>query len=509
MAHLFPFLPHNADETPISWATRLSALHTGGRLVPFLNDLGITYLSIIAGASDAFTRLCDATGQDPAPVLRNTVQKIGKRSYNLRGQVLSAEMLVRPDTRFCPACLLTDSRSDLPVNAARYGRVSWQLKTIRTCPVHNMSLIARRLGQWDDILSELPVIVPESTDALQGLAEAAVKRAPSPLQNYVLQRINGAKTHPWLDSLSLELATTVTEKLGAILTFGTDAKPRELSEADWDAAGAAGWAFSSRDERGVCEALALMQKRAADTRTNGIRKTDIFGMTYPWLANRRTFKDLEPVRRVFRGHYLATMTGLPDELVFGQPIEEPKFSTPNKIATLEGVDPRTLRNVLVGKGLVPAASEEGAYLDISVPYADALAVAVEMKRAVSANKGMTSLNASRPIWQILIDKGYLSGIGVAGEHSTVRCKAVDQVCIDQLLQLVEDLTDQVDVAPPKYRDLAKCAEICRVPLDAIIPAFLDGRLKTAKRLRSAKGMKAILLDTDDVTSLFGTSTKSK
>ncbi len=362
MAHLFPFLPFNVDETPLSWATRLSALHTGGRLVPFLNDLGISYLSIIAGATDAVTRLCDATGQDPAPVLRNAVQKIGKRSYSLRGQVLSAEMLVTPDTRFCPACLVADSRSGLPVNAARYGRVSWRVKTIRTCPIHDMPLIARRLGQWDDKLSELAVIVPESNDALQGLAELAAKRSPSPLQNYVLQRIDGAKTHPWLDSLSLELATTMTEKLGAILTFGTDAKPRELSEADWDAAGVAGWAFSSRDERGVCEALALMQKRAAITRTNGIRKADIFGMTYPWLANRRTFKDLEPVRTVFRAHYLATMTGLPDDLVFGQPIEEPKFSTPNKIATLEGVDPRTLRNVLVGKGLVPAASEEGACL---------------------------------------------------------------------------------------------------------------------------------------------------
>lgn len=163
MAHLFLFLPHNADETPISWATRLSALHTGGRLVPFLNDLGITYLSIISGASDAVTRLCDATGQDPAPVLRNTVQKTGKRSYTLQGQVLSAEMLVTPDTRFCPACLVADSRPALPVNAARYGRVSRQLKTIRTCPVHNMPLIGRRLDQWEDILSEIPVIVLSRT----------------------------------------------------------------------------------------------------------------------------------------------------------------------------------------------------------------------------------------------------------------------------------------------------------------------------------------------------------
>lgn len=504
MTCLLPFLPFKADETPLSWAARLASLHTGGRLTPFLNDLGISYVSTIEGASDAIARLCDATGQDPTPVLRNTVQKIEHRRYSLRGQTLYAEMLVTPDTQFCPACLAADSEADLPDNVTRYGRLSWRLKTTRTCPTHHIPLIVRRSGRWDDRLSELAVIVPENNDALHMLSAMEVRRTPSPLQGYVLDRLDGAKTSVWLDSLSLDLAATVTEKLGAILTFGTRAQPRRLNREDWDAAGAAGWPFTSRDEDGVCEALALMQRRAAKLHPNGLSKSDIFGMMYPWLTNHRTLKDLEPVRRVFRAHYNATMTGLPNDLVFGKPLENPQFSTPNKVAMLEKVDPRTLRNLLVGKGFISVDAD----LDVRVSFADAVKAAQEMNRAVSAKKGIAMLNTSRPVWKILIDGGYLSAIGSGGEYSTVRCKAVDQACINHLLLRVENLTDQFDIAPTNYRDLAKCAEICKVPLDLIIPAFLDGQMKTAIRLKSVKGIKSVLLNTEEVAAVIGTSARA-
>lgn len=49
MTVLSPNLPFMADETLLSWAARLAALHTGGRLIPFLNDLGIAYPAIIGG----------------------------------------------------------------------------------------------------------------------------------------------------------------------------------------------------------------------------------------------------------------------------------------------------------------------------------------------------------------------------------------------------------------------------------------------------------------------------
>ena len=178
MTVLSPNLPFMADETLLSWAARLAALHTGGRLIPFLNDLGIAYPAIIGGKLEEILLLCDATGQDPAPVLRNTMFNIDRRSFTLRGEAFAKKFIAMQSTRFCPACLATDSASNSPINAARYSRLSWALRR----PIHH---------------------VP------------------------------------------------------------------------------------------------LMQQRAALKRSPGLRKVDIFGMTYPWLALRSKLTELELVRRVF------------------------------------------------------------------------------------------------------------------------------------------------------------------------------------------------------------------
>lgn len=309
---------------------------------------------------------------------------IDRRSFILRGEAFAKKFIAMRSTRFCPACLATDSASNSPINAARYSRLSLALRR----PIHH---------------------------------------------------------------------------------------------------------------------LPLMQQRAALTRSRGLRKVDIFVMTYPWLALRSKLTELELVRRVFRGHYLATMTGLFDDPVFGQPLESPQLSTPNKIANSEGVDPSRLRKLLIGKGFISTKTEEGEDLDVSVPYFEALAAAAEMKGAVSVKQGIAMMNVSRTI---LIEHGYLPKIGAGSEHSSVKCKAVDQIIIKQLLLRIECLTDQVDAMPRQYRGLAKCAEISKVPLDKIIPAFLDGRMRTAKRFKSLAGMKALLLDSNEVTSILGAQIRS-
>ena len=77
MAMLFPHLPFHPDETPLSWAARSAAFHTGGRLVPFLNDLGIDLWSLKRGEECALARLCSISGQERAPVADNAVTALG------------------------------------------------------------------------------------------------------------------------------------------------------------------------------------------------------------------------------------------------------------------------------------------------------------------------------------------------------------------------------------------------------------------------------------------------
>lgn len=56
MSTLFPMLPFADDETPLSWAVRLAALHTRGRVLSFLTDLGIPLVELARGEPMTLSR---------------------------------------------------------------------------------------------------------------------------------------------------------------------------------------------------------------------------------------------------------------------------------------------------------------------------------------------------------------------------------------------------------------------------------------------------------------------
>ena len=189
MTRLSPRLPFFPDETPLSWAARLAAFHTGGRLVPFLNDLGIALTELVAGATEAITRLCEIADQDPDPVLHNTIHALGERRFLLRDETFAAEMTIGPVTRFCPACVAEDDVGEYRPDVSRRGRLIWRLHSIRVCPIHHVTLISRRLNKWDDIAHELSVLVPEDRRALLALAK--------PLLSNSLHRCRTMSSRAW------------------------------------------------------------------------------------------------------------------------------------------------------------------------------------------------------------------------------------------------------------------------------------------------------------------------
>ena len=155
MSKLFPYIPFIADETPLSWAARQAAFHTGGCLVPFLNDLQIPAVDFARGLPEAVMRLCEKAGQDPSPVFHNTITAIGARRFTLRGHEFSAEFTTGVETRICPFCLAEDQVGrDRPDVALRH-RLAWRLAAVRTCATHGVPLRDIRLGKWDDQLHEL------------------------------------------------------------------------------------------------------------------------------------------------------------------------------------------------------------------------------------------------------------------------------------------------------------------------------------------------------------------
>lgn len=501
MARLFPRLPFNADETPLSWAARLAAFHTGGRLMPFLNDLGIALRDLVSGGTEALVRLCDIADQDPEPVLHNTVRSTGVRQFLLRGETLSTEMITGPETRFCPACLAEDETGELRRDALRRGRLIWRLQTVRVCPLHHTPLIPRRLGKWDDIAHELPVLVPEGRDELLALADIAMRRQPSPLQGYVLARLEGKLGPAWADGQGLEQATRAAEMLGAVLQFGSGAMAADLSMADWDSAGAAGWQYLQDGEEGVGSALDALHQRARDRGMIGHRsRFATFGMLYRWLSSAKVTKDPGPVRDLLRQHIIDRMDVLPGEVLLGKTVIAPRQASITSIAKYGRVHPLTLRDVLISQQVIPPEARDQPCSATLLDFKTGHAATIEMRRAIAVTLLPNILNASRPMVASLITSGLISALHGDGQKQGKVSRAIDGLRVEALVGEINRAFAKVDAAPEGMVKMAKAAEISRVPLEFILIGVFRRHLKRVVRLRNEPGLGGLLVDPQEVKS---------
>ena len=310
MSVLFPFLPFDPVETPISFATRLGNFHIRSTLVPFLRDIGVSPDALLGGEHDAVERLSTIAGVDSAGLHRNSARRVGKRRFALRGHIVSSEFFASPHTLFCPACLREDDTGAADVGSARRGRLEWTLRIVRTCPRHGIALVACAKEQWDDKYHELARRVSERGGELDRLIDGTAKQTPSPLQDYVMKRLDGATGFSWLDSQSLEQAVRATEMLGLIIEFGPVTKPASLGRHDWDRAGRAGFAVTSGGEEKIRAALDAIQ---ADLRGSGGKQggRKVFGALYEWLCFAKGSKDPGDILRILREHIFDTMEVAP------------------------------------------------------------------------------------------------------------------------------------------------------------------------------------------------------
>jgi hypothetical protein len=498
MSVLFPHLPFDPAETPLSFATRLAAFHTGLRLVPFLNDLGIRYKDLVSGEHAAIERLGAVAGVDPDTLLHNAPVRVGKRRYDLRRDRITAEFLSSPHTVFCPACLMEDDQTR-DGQGGRLGRFIWTLRPVRTCPAHRLPLVLRRKERWDDQFRELDIRVPERGAALEDLARSLSPRDPSPLQEYVLARLDGRAGPAWLDGQTLEQAVRVTEMLGVLLEFGATPDLNLLTEDQWDQAGATGFAYTSRGEAGIRDALA--HAHAAYTGPGKPTRRNVFGRLYEWLSYSRPAEPPGDILRILREYIFETTEIGPKEVVLGETIGRRRLHSVDSLAKEWRLDTRTLRHVLVAKGLIPiSASVEGYHL-FDAEAGDAAAASV--KRAVHVISMPKFLNCTRPQFDQLVQERVLTPLSGGRNIALGRTqKGIDSDQVTAFLEALRWAARPVPATPEAFVPIAKAAEKAKVPCIDIVHMLLAGFLETAVRLEIVDGYAAIHVDPEEVKAVM-------
>ncbi|SNT76813.1 TniQ family protein [Paracoccus seriniphilus] len=492
MAMLSPHIAHDPAESVMGFVARLAAFHIGGRTGSFLSDNGIKPPELARGDSDAVHRLADWTGVSPDALFANAPRGLDRRHYDLRGEHVSAEFLASPYTVFCPACLLEDDQASGGQTGERRHQWIWQLAVVRTCPSHGLPLMRRKADFSGDRFHELGVIVPETGERLADMIGQLQPRSVSPLQNYTLARLEGETGPAWLDSEGLEQAVRASEMLGALVLFGARPNLDNLTEDDWDRAGAAGYAITAQGEDGIRRVLADIHARA-NRKGGKLGPQAVFGRLYQWLSRSRAKKEPGDIKRILRDYIVENIEMPAGKTVLGKTLAERRLHTCATLAKESGLDPRTLRNVLEAKAVIPlnAARDANYVFDADLGRE----VSQTVRRLVPISGLPKLLGCTRPLAEQLVAERILTPIvDEVSDAPGRKKKAVDEKEAEELLRRITAFTKPVEKIPGGMVDLAKAAMKSNAPAVEIVHLILGGHLQKVVRAVGFDGCDAIHLD---------------
>lgn len=333
MRKLHPQLHFSHDETHLSWTGRMAALHLSGGIAAFLADLRIPLQAFHSGYPEVVRQLCHIADVDPAPVLRNTIQRFSPYTYLLRSESFGSSMLNGRVTKFCPQCLLDDAAQDPHPHRHRRERLSWLFRATIVCPLHH--IVLQGAAPQPGIAPDLSVRVAMEARDLAKLTGNAERLIPSPLQNYLLARLEGKTCHTWLDGQNLDQAVQATEMLGAVMAFGPKVNINTLTVADWHRAACVGWQWTSLGEASLREAFTLIQSSWPSKLTRRDRAPgQSFGSLYQWLVNPHLKADRGPIKELLRAHILETEPVTTDRKILGQMVRRSRIQPSNLIGAL-------------------------------------------------------------------------------------------------------------------------------------------------------------------------------
>jgi hypothetical protein len=488
-----PLLP---GETLMSWVGRIARTATGLGPFEFLNLIAFDRKDVLEATPAGIDRLAAISGVPRAKIERGAYLRIGERFYEHRGERFHAEFDGRERTTFCPACLLDDRQPGGPSRGLRVGRVNWLFAPVRTCPVHGIALARSVASRYCERFQDMELVAPDDA-ALRAMATQAVRRPVSTLQTYVERRLDGVAGPAWLDGQAIDQASRACEMLGAVIRHGPKVDLPALSEDQWDAAGAEGFAFACRGADGLREAFDGVHARFRTKALKGGPQA-AFGRLYQWLQFNRGAKDRGPIREALREHILDTMAVEPGTDLLGAVVETRRRHSVASLAKASGIHPKTLNRALVQSGLLPDGDPARVDGQLSVPAEAGERLAARLRRSIPVLHIPSYLDCNRTQAEMLVRHGLVGRIQPDGPGSKTR---LNMVAIDDLDAFLARLVADARIvarARAGMVDIVAAAKSSRWPVIDIVSLVLDGGLSRVEVLAAEKGFRAVRLDPAEV-----------
>ncbi len=493
--------PMLSGETMMSWVARVARDETDLGPFEFLNLIGVGRKEILDATDEGIDRLAGMTGVPGPRVAEGAYIRIGERFYQHRGQRFHAEFAGRDRTTYCPACLLDDAKPAGPSRGRRVGRVNWLFDPVRTCRIHGIALIRTTAKAYADRFQDMDQVAPDD-DGLQALVANAAHRTVSPLQIYVENRFDGCVGPEWLDGQQIDQASRACEILGAIIVHGSHVDLPDLSDDDWDRAGAVGFAFTSRGEEGIREALDRILRRFQEKGIKGGPQA-VYGRLFQWIQFQRSGKSRGPIREVLRQFILDNLAIDPGTSLLGEIVERRSRHSVDSLAKQTGLNRKTLNRALVMTGILPEGDPNRVDGFLSFDAGAGECLAKRLKGAIPVTKIPAYLKCNRMQAQALARSGLIGRIGgVAGFRSKNALTMISTSDLDGFLAGFRANGAAVTTAGHGMRDVIDAATISRWPVIDIVRLVFDGGLSRIELLSEDLRFRSVLVDPEEVRSVL-------
>lgn len=491
---LRPHLPLHDEESSVSWACRLALFHTGEQLPKFLNDLRIPLPALLGGKLVALERLATATGNDVQELIERQPRQLANRLYQLRGEVFSSSFMVGSKIAYCAQCV---SENDSTPNGLRVGRWSWLLRPFRTCERHGIALTFLPKVKWSDSIRDLNALAPRKDD-LEVTIQSAVRRTPSRLQVYVLDRLQNERHDAvWLNSQSLEQGAKACEMLGVLAGWGAKPDLKQFSDDDWDLAGRLGFEVASQGPDEIYGFLRKVLLEFPDRRA-GNGPQAVFGRLFQWIQFNKTGQDLGPIRELLRTFIIEEMVVVPGMRLFGEVVAVRKRHSSMSLAEQYNLHPKTMHRALIAAGLTSSKNPDRITGLETCEAVAGEALAQSILRGIPVKHLPKAMNATRGQVKMMMDEGFLSPIVPSGRVCSNALQCVDNEVADDFLLSISKQVRWVNTASGGVLTIPKAAEEARRRSADIVRLLQNGKLKTTERLNGTAGYLSILVDPEEI-----------
>lgn len=496
---MLPILPVVAGESLTSYLNRVAKTHADMDVFRFLSFIELSRQAAMAPDGDSLARLSLILGMSTRDLKKMTFMSRGGRMREFCGEEVYSEFANLHQTSYCPACLLEDGEHDSSSAGLRVGRICWQIENVRTCEVHGIGLVRRKNTRHAEKFQLMSAVAPDN-NALSVMVEKAPHQRVSDLQVYVMNRLAGKNGPSWLDNQPIDLAARACEMLGVILTAGTHANLKLLTDKEWNDAGQVGYGYTSRGEVGVRQALQLAVDRFATTGLGGGPQA-VFGRLYQWLQFNTNKKPNGPIRDVVREFILDKFAIVAGTDLFGELVERQRVHSVFSLAKLTGDHPMTINRAMISSGLMEGELEKTLASNVFDAEAGE-ALMQRIRTSIPVVKLPAYLNCSRSQAEQLVRAKVIPRQIPDAEDKKGALKQVGVEDADAFLERLLGAASLVDTASDNVMGIARAAEVSRWPVVDIVNGILKGVFRKVELVDKAKKFKGIRVDPVEVREVL-------